>query len=105
MVSTFVDGTPPESCTYFWNYIYDSVDDFRVSKLMLKGMKYAVFGLGNSLYKDSQAVDNYNVVCFSFYCISRVIFPNQLPTFCSIEIKSACLGSIILRNNDEVNLI
>jgi len=61
LVSTFVDGTPPESCTHFWNYIYDSVDDFRVSKLMLKGMKFAVFGLGNSLYKDSQDVDNYNV--------------------------------------------
>ena len=86
LVSTFVDGTPPESCTHFWNYIYDSVDDFRVSKLMLKGMKFAVFGLGNSLYKDSQDVDNYNVVSFSLYLILMlnhiehlgwVLFENQ----------------------------
>ncbi|XP_066936277.1 S-adenosyl-L-methionine-dependent tRNA 4-demethylwyosine synthase TYW1-like isoform X2 [Clytia hemisphaerica] len=61
IVSTFVDGTPPESCNNFWTFISDSVNDFRVSKLMLKGMKYTVFGLGNSLYKDSQDVDNYNV--------------------------------------------
>jgi len=33
---------------------------------MLQGMKYAVFGLGNSIYKD-EYMDNYNVVSLLQY--------------------------------------
>jgi len=61
LVSTFTEGTPPDSCKWLWQFIKDSCDDFRVSKTLLKGMNYTVFGLGNSIYEDGQ-VDNYNVI-------------------------------------------
>jgi len=52
IISTYSEGTPPEDAQWFHKWLSESSNDFRVSKTLLNGMKYAVFGLGHSLYSD-----------------------------------------------------
>lgn len=52
LVSTYTDGTPPESAKWFCQWLSEAVDDFRVQKSLLSGLNFAVFGLGNSLYSE-----------------------------------------------------
>ena len=56
IISTYTDGTPPDGCEWFMKWLDDTSDDFRVQKTLLKDLQYAVFSLGNSLYKDHFAV-------------------------------------------------
>jgi len=49
-IATYADGTPPENCKAFYNWLLDVYNDFRVSRDHYKNMKYAVFGLGDSVY-------------------------------------------------------
>lgn len=57
ILPTHSEGKPPETGTWFFQWLEESVTDFRLQKGMLKDMKYAVFGLGNSQY-----AEHYNVV-------------------------------------------
>ena len=57
LVSTYTEGSPPESAKWFCQWLFEAVDDFRVQKSLLSGVRFAVFGLGNSLYSD-----HYNTV-------------------------------------------
>lgn len=57
IVSTYVDGKPPESAKWFYKWLEEASNDFRVQKSLLRDLNYAVFGLGNSLYED-----NFNLV-------------------------------------------
>ncbi|CAF0770517.1 unnamed protein product [Brachionus calyciflorus] len=52
-VSTYTDGTPPESAKWFYKFITEMSNDFRYEKGSLKGLKYSVCGLGNSLYDEN----------------------------------------------------
>ncbi|XP_070572971.1 S-adenosyl-L-methionine-dependent tRNA 4-demethylwyosine synthase TYW1-like [Ptychodera flava] len=56
-VSSYIDGKPPEKTAWFFKWLEETSNDFRVQKTLLKGMQYAVFGLGNSVY-----AENYNKV-------------------------------------------
>jgi tRNA wybutosine-synthesizing protein 1 len=49
-VSTFVDGSPPETAEWFFEWLKDVGDDFRIHKTVLAKIRFAVFGLGNSMY-------------------------------------------------------
>nr|KAG5707049.1 hypothetical protein BaRGS_019654 [Batillaria attramentaria] len=51
-VSTYTEGRPPEGTEWFYKWLQDTAADFRVQKTLLSGLYYAVFGLGNSLYKE-----------------------------------------------------
>ncbi|XP_048413216.1 S-adenosyl-L-methionine-dependent tRNA 4-demethylwyosine synthase TYW1 isoform X2 [Stegostoma tigrinum] len=57
MVSTYTDGQPNESAAWFCKWLEDATHDFRYGKTYLKGLRYAVFGLGNSVYEN-----HYNTV-------------------------------------------
>ncbi len=57
IVSTYAEGTPPDDAQWFYKWLEDSVQDFRVPRTFLGNVRYSVFGLGNSLYSE-----NYNVV-------------------------------------------
>ncbi|EMP41075.1 tRNA wybutosine-synthesizing protein 1 like protein [Chelonia mydas] len=57
LVATYTDGQPTENAAWFCKWLEEAVNDFRFGKTYLRGMRYAVFGLGNSLY-----VDHYNTV-------------------------------------------
>ncbi|XP_072032877.1 S-adenosyl-L-methionine-dependent tRNA 4-demethylwyosine synthase TYW1-like [Amphiura filiformis] len=52
IVSTYIEGQPPENARWFHQWLQESVDDFRVPKTLLKGVRFTVFGLGNSLYHE-----------------------------------------------------
>ncbi|XP_068889207.1 S-adenosyl-L-methionine-dependent tRNA 4-demethylwyosine synthase TYW1B isoform X2 [Aphelocoma coerulescens] len=57
LVATYTEGQPPESAAWFCKWLEEAANDFRVGKSFLQGLRYAVFGLGNSAY-----VDHYNMV-------------------------------------------
>ncbi|NWR95046.1 TYW1 synthase, partial [Furnarius figulus] len=57
LVATYTDGRPTESAAWFCKWLEEAANDFRFGKTHLKGLRYAVFGLGNSVY-----VDHYNTV-------------------------------------------
>ncbi|XP_015151423.2 S-adenosyl-L-methionine-dependent tRNA 4-demethylwyosine synthase TYW1 isoform X2 [Gallus gallus] len=57
LVATYTDGKPTESAAWFCKWLEETSNDFRFGKTYLKGLRYAVFGLGNSVY-----VDHYNTV-------------------------------------------
>lgn len=64
IVSTYTDGQPPKDAVWFCKWLEESSTDFRVQKSLLGAVKYAVFGLGNSQYKD-----NFNVVCYHYFTL------------------------------------
>ncbi|XP_063809829.1 S-adenosyl-L-methionine-dependent tRNA 4-demethylwyosine synthase TYW1-like [Pseudophryne corroboree] len=57
LVATYTDGLPPESAEWFCKWLEEASNDFRFGKTFLKGLRYAVFGLGNSVYSS-----HYNTV-------------------------------------------
>ena len=57
VVSTYTDGQPPEAGRWFYTWLKDVAEDFRITKSTLDGLHFAVVGLGNSLYGD-----NFNAV-------------------------------------------
>ena len=50
LISTYTEGSPPESARWFYSWLSDTAGDFRVSHNYLSRLQHAVFGLGNSLY-------------------------------------------------------
>lgn len=52
IVSTYVDGSPPDEATWFYSWLKDTYADFRVHKYYLQGLCYAIYGLGDSAYGD-----------------------------------------------------
>eukprot|EP00074_Homo_sapiens_P065689 XP_011514534.1 S-adenosyl-L-methionine-dependent tRNA 4-demethylwyosine synthase isoform X4 [Homo sapiens] len=50
LVATYTDGLPTESAEWFCKWLEEASIDFRFGKTYLKGMRDAVFGLGNSAY-------------------------------------------------------
>ncbi|XP_075220091.1 S-adenosyl-L-methionine-dependent tRNA 4-demethylwyosine synthase TYW1-like isoform X2 [Lycorma delicatula] len=50
ILPTYTKGSPPFSGEVFCDWLHESVNDFRVEKTFLKGLNYAVFGLGDSEY-------------------------------------------------------
>ena len=60
IISTYADGMPPDSATWFFQYITESSNDCRVPKHLLTGLQYTIFGLGNSSYGTE-----FNAVCIS----------------------------------------
>lgn len=51
LVATYTDGCPTESAEWFCKWLEESANDFRFGKTYLKGLRYAVFGLGDSAYR------------------------------------------------------
>ncbi|XP_042343251.1 S-adenosyl-L-methionine-dependent tRNA 4-demethylwyosine synthase TYW1 [Plectropomus leopardus] len=57
LVATYTDGQPTENAEWFCKWLEEASTDFRYGKTYLRGLRYAVFGLGNSVY-----VGHYNTV-------------------------------------------
>ncbi|XP_067103040.1 S-adenosyl-L-methionine-dependent tRNA 4-demethylwyosine synthase TYW1 isoform X1 [Osmerus mordax] len=58
LLATYTDGQPTENAKWFYKWLEEASTDFRYGKTYLKGLRYSVFGLGNSVY-----VSHYNTVC------------------------------------------
>ncbi len=56
-ISTYTDGQPPENARWFYKYVTEMTCDWRFEKDACKGLRYAICGLGNSLYEE-----NFNTV-------------------------------------------
>ena len=56
-VSTYSEGTPPQSAAWFHKCVTEMSHDFRYESGVLAGLPYAICGLGNSLYEQ-----HYNTV-------------------------------------------
>lgn len=63
IVSTYTEGQPPEGTQWFYTWLEDLAEDFRVTKATLAGLHFAVLGLGNSLY--SEHFNTVSRVCVS----------------------------------------
>lgn len=57
LVATYTDGQPTHNAEWFCKWLEEASTDFRYGKTYLRGLRYAVFGLGNSVY-----VGHYNTV-------------------------------------------
>lgn len=62
LVASYTDGQPTENAEWFCKWLEEASTDFRYGKTYLKGLRYAVFGLGNSVY-----VGHYNTVRNGFH--------------------------------------
>lgn len=51
LVATYTDGCPTESAEWFCKWLEEAASDFRFGRTYLKGLRYAVFGLGDSAYQ------------------------------------------------------
>lgn len=50
LVSTYTDGAAPESARWLDRWLEESAKDFRVQRSTLRGLRFSVFGLGDSAY-------------------------------------------------------
>ncbi|XP_027854776.1 S-adenosyl-L-methionine-dependent tRNA 4-demethylwyosine synthase TYW1 isoform X1 [Xiphophorus couchianus] len=57
LVATYSDGRPTKNAEWFCKWLEEASTDFRYGNSFLKGLRYAVFGLGDSVY-----VGHYNTV-------------------------------------------
>lgn len=57
-LSTYTDGGPSTSAEWFYNWLQDLYQDFRVDRNCMAGLPYAVFGLCDSAFP----VDQFNLV-------------------------------------------
>ncbi|KAM4590525.1 S-adenosyl-L-methionine-dependent tRNA 4-demethylwyosine synthase TYW1 [Fundulus diaphanus] len=57
LMATYTDGRPTENAEWFCKWLEEASTDFRYGNTFLKGLRYAVFCLGNSVY-----VGHYNTV-------------------------------------------
>ncbi|KAJ3185187.1 S-adenosyl-L-methionine-dependent tRNA 4-demethylwyosine synthase [Geranomyces variabilis] len=64
MLSTYSGGTPTEDAAWFYTWLEDSRFDHRVESTAMRNLRFAVFGLGDSVYGDdfctvAKQVDRY----------------------------------------------
>uniref|UniRef100_A0A8C7TEV0 tRNA-yW synthesizing protein 1 homolog (S. cerevisiae) n=1 Tax=Oncorhynchus mykiss TaxID=8022 RepID=A0A8C7TEV0_ONCMY len=50
LLAVYTDGHPTENAEWFCKCLEEASTDFRYGNAYLKGLRYAVFGLGNSVY-------------------------------------------------------
>uniref|UniRef100_A0A8C8EQT3 tRNA-yW synthesizing protein 1 homolog (S. cerevisiae) n=1 Tax=Oncorhynchus tshawytscha TaxID=74940 RepID=A0A8C8EQT3_ONCTS len=50
LLGVYTDGQPTENAEWFCKCLEEASTDFRYGNAYLKGLRYAVFGLGNSVY-------------------------------------------------------
>ncbi|KAL9981267.1 hypothetical protein ACROYT_G009944 [Oculina patagonica] len=75
IISTYVDGKPPDNTEWFCKWLEEAANDFRVQKSLLHGLDYSVFGLGNSLYEERFNLVGKNVDKWLGLLSARRVFP------------------------------
>ena len=89
IISTYTNGQPPEKAAWFHRWLQESVQDFRVPRTLLSHHRYAIFGLGNSLYQD-----HFNVVCT---CPNDSLINSMSPFSFRY---SLCISAAVLEHSD-----
>jgi hypothetical protein len=78
IVPTYTEGKPPPGAAWFCKWLEEASNDFRVDKELLKGMKFAVFGLGNSQYGDHFNEVSHYPYWYGPYKLKFSIWPHDL---------------------------
>ncbi|KNC96529.1 uncharacterized protein SPPG_08117 [Spizellomyces punctatus DAOM BR117] len=52
-LSTYTEGSPTEDAAWFYQWLEDTRFDHRVNKQCMKSLRFAVFGLGDSVYEEN----------------------------------------------------
>lgn len=52
LMSTWEGGVPPPGCEPFYQWLDDMANDFRVPNTLLSRVRFAIFGLGSSVYDE-----------------------------------------------------
>lgn len=74
LVATYTDGQPTENAEWFCKWLEEASTDFRYGKTYLKGLRYAVFGLGNSVYVGHYNTVSFKLLCFLYSTIFLIVF-------------------------------
>lgn len=80
LVATYTDGQPTENAEWFCKWLEEASTDFRYGKTYLKGLRYAVFGLGNSVYTGHYNTVSFILLCFKYSTLLRngVVYQNPI---------------------------
>ena len=80
-LSTYTEGSPPSSAAWFFKYVTEMSVDFRHEKEALRGLRYSVCGLGNSLY-----AEHFNTVALTVdKCFAKMKATRVAPLYCCDE--------------------
>jgi len=98
LISTYTDGDPPQSASWFYKWLGESALDFRVAKTILQGLHFAVVALGSSAYQP----DAFCKVSLKYICggsllnirLSVNIIIIWIPFFCCFEFRIFCSHQI-----------
>ena len=84
LLAVYTDGHPTENAEWFCKCLEEASTDFRYGNAYLKGLRYAVFGLGNSVYGC-----HYNTVRdLTKYCVSPIdMFPPCVVLLLTLAIR------------------
>ncbi|KAL0174251.1 hypothetical protein M9458_030219, partial [Cirrhinus mrigala] len=86
------------STEWFCKWLEEASTDFRYGKTYLKGMRYAVFGLGNSVY-----VGHYNTVRHA--CIFHSIFDGIVLNLSLTIFSVSSAARIMTRGEGDCNVV
>ncbi|XP_075928754.1 S-adenosyl-L-methionine-dependent tRNA 4-demethylwyosine synthase TYW1B isoform X1 [Petromyzon marinus] len=75
VVSTYSGGAPPEPAAWFCKWLEEAASDFRYGKTHLRGVRYAVFGLGDSVYQEHYNTVGKNVDKWLWQLGARRVLP------------------------------
>ncbi|PWA71227.1 flavodoxin family protein / radical SAM domain-containing protein [Artemisia annua] len=90
IASTWQDGLSPSNGVFLSNWLNESVSDFRVGSLLLKGVKFGVFGVGSRSYGEER-----------FNKVGRG-FSSGMKALGAVEILPICEGDVDEGDLDEV---
>jgi tRNA wybutosine-synthesizing protein 1 len=89
LISSYTDGGPPNDSEWFCKWLGESANDFRVQKSTLKGLRFAVFGIGDKAYGQN-------------FCLIAKKIDEWLIKLEAIPIEKTCLSDVSDSTNFEM---
>lgn len=89
LISSYTDGGPPDDSVWFCKWLGESANDFRVQKSTLKGLRFAVFGIGDKAYGHN-------------FCLIAKKIDEWLIKLEAIPIEKTCLSDVSDSTNFEI---
>lgn len=90
IASTWQDGLSPSNGVFLSNWLNESASDFRVGSLLLKGVKFGVFGVGSRSYGEER-----------FNAVGKA-FSSGMKALGAVEVLPICEGDVDEGDLDEV---
>ena len=78
LMPTYTGGEPPENARWFYQWIKDAANDFRLSKNALNQLSFAVLGIGDSVYGDDFCLCSFKLTAALKKLSSKCLFKTSL---------------------------